>query len=327
MEFEADRMSNIILADDIVAAERRVVLEERSMRVESTPAEILREAIQAAMFTTHPYGKPVIGWREEIAALDRTDALAYYQNFYTPENALLVVAGDIEPAAAIELANQSYGPVARRDPKPKRNRPREPKPTTHRQVSLVDAKVAQQQFLRTYLVPSYRDAQPGEAEALDVLAFMLGRSQTGVLYKTLVMEARIASSVSVNYEGVAVENTRLTLSAMPGPGVSLSQLDDAIEAVIAERLRIGFDLADIERAKRRIVANAVYARDSQMALCRYYGGSLCIGMTIDEIRAWPERMAAVASDDVMNALRRLDKRRCVSGYLLGPEAGACPSPM
>jgi zinc protease len=325
MAFEADRMKNVILTDEIVAPERSVVLEERAMRTENTPAEILGEAVQAALFTTHPYGKPVIGWREEIEGLDRADALAYYERFYTPENALLVVAGDVEPAAAIELASRIYGPIARRDTPPRRQRPREPKPTTHRQVTLADAKVAQPQFQRLHLVPSYGNAAPGEAEALDLLAFLLGRNQTGILYRKLVKEDGIASGVGAGYVGGARDDTRFALAATPKPGICLDRLDAAIESIIGNCLQLGFEAADIDRAKRRLVAGAVYARDNQMAQSRHYGMSLCIGLTIEQIRSWPERIAAVTPEEVMGALRRLDRSRCVSGFLLRSGSAAAAS--
>jgi zinc protease len=325
MAFEADRMKNIVVTDEIVAPERRVVLEERAMRTESAPAAILGEAVQAALFTTHPYGKPVIGWWEEIEGLDRADALAYYERFYTPENALLVIAGDVEPAAAIELASRIYGPIARRGTPPRRHRPREPKPTTHRQVTLADARVAQPQFQRVHLVPSYGNAGPGEAEALDLLAFLLGRNQTGVLYRKLVKEDDIASGVGGGYRGGARDDTRFTLAATPKPGICLDRLDAAIETVIGNCLHLGFYPGDIDRAKRRLVASAVYARDNQMTQSRYYGMSLSIGLTIDQIKSWPERIAAVTPEQVMHALRRLDRTRCVSGFLLRSGAAALSS--
>jgi zinc protease len=325
MAFEADRMKNLVLTDAIVAPERSVVLEERAMRTEGAPAAILGEAVQAALFTTHPYGKPVIGWREDIEGLDRADALAYYERFYTPENALLVVAGDVEPAAAIELASRIYGPIARRGTPPRRHRPREPKPTAHRQVTLADARVAQPQFQRVHLVPSYGNAGPGEAEALDLLAFLLGRNQTGVLYRKLVKESDIASGVGAGYRGAARDDTRFALSATPKPGICLDRLDAAIEAILGNCLHLGFDPADIDRAKRRLVASAVYARDNQMTQGRHYGMWLSIGLTVDQIKSWPERIAAVTPEQLMRALRRLDRTRCVSGFLLRSGAAALSS--
>jgi zinc protease len=322
MEYEADRMKNLVLTEEVVGAERRVVLEERLMRTESNPGQILGEALQAACFTTHAYGKPIIGWRDEIRGLAQEDALDYYRRFYTPENALLIVAGDVEPVRAIDLARQFYGDLQRHDVPPVRVRPSEPAPTTQRQVSLADPKVGQPQFLRIHLVPSYGNAEPGEAEALHVLSLVLGRAQTGALYRSLVLKDGIASGVGASYVGTARDQTRFVLHAVPKPGVALERLDAAIEAVIQHHRGSGFDSADIARAKKRLTANALYARDSHMSLSQLYGRAMCIGLTVDAIQQWPDRIASVTSEDLLRALRRLDRATCVSGRLLRSESEA-----
>ncbi|MGH6839851.1 MAG: M16 family metallopeptidase, partial [Methylocella sp.] len=161
MEYEADRMKNLVLTGEVVLTERDVVLEERRMRTESDPSHQLGEAVQAALFTQHPYGKPIIGWSHEIESLERADALAYYERFYTPENAILVVAGDVEAKDVIARAEKWYGPVPARGEPPKRFRPREPEPRAHRLVTLFDEKVEQPSHQVVFLVPSYKSAAPG----------------------------------------------------------------------------------------------------------------------------------------------------------------------
>ncbi|MGH6820122.1 MAG: M16 family metallopeptidase, partial [Methylocella sp.] len=156
MEYEADRMKNLVFTDEVVGPERDVVLEERRMRTDSDPSNQLNEAVQAALFTQHPYGKPIIGWSHEIESLERADALAYYDRFYTPENAILVVAGDVDAKDVVGLAEKSYGLVPARGEPPKRFRPREPEPRAHRLVTLVDEKVEQPSHQSVFLVPSYR---------------------------------------------------------------------------------------------------------------------------------------------------------------------------
>ena len=319
MEYEADRMKNLVLTDEVVAPERNVVEEERRMRTDSDPGEILDEAVQAALYTTHPYGKPVIGWAHEIEGLDRTDAFKYYERFYTPENAILIVAGDVDPQATIELARQVYGPVPPFGAPPQRVRPQEPRPTTHRQVSLADEKVEQPRFQRLHLVPSYRTAAPGEAEALEVLAFLLGGGQTSVLFKTLVMQDKVAVAAGTHYMGTALDETRFFLYAVPVPGVSLEQLDAAIEAVVARVIEHGFDETALARAKTRLIAEAIYARDSQMTLANWYGASLTTGLTLEDIAAWPDRIETVTAEDVRKAAAYLDRKLGVSGYLLPVE--------
>jgi zinc protease len=322
MDYEADRMKNLVLTDEVVAPERNVVLEERRMRTDSDPAEILDEAMQAAVFSSHPYGKPVIGWQHEIESLGRQDAFDYYERFYTPENAILIVAGDVDPQATIALAKDIYGPIPPFGTAPARRRPQEPKPTTHRQVSLTDEKVEQPRYQRMHLVPSYRTAKPGEAEALEVLSHLLGGGQTSVLFKTLVMQDKIAVAAGTHYMGTSLDETRFFLYAMPVPGVSLEQLDAAIEAVIRKAATDGFAEADVTRAKTRLVAEAIYARDSQTTLANWYGSSLTTGLTLKDIAEWPDRIEAVTAEDVKAAVGLLDRRRGVSGYLLPAESTA-----
>lgn len=320
MEYEADRMKNLTLTDEVVAPERNVVLEERRMRTDSDPSEILDEAMGAAVYSTHPYGKPVIGWEHEIESLDRHDAFQYYERFYTPENAILIVAGDVEPKAALALAEQVYGPVPPFGEAPRRNRPREPRPTTHRLVTLVDEKVEQPRFQRMHLVPSYRTAQPGQAEAFEVLAYLLGGGQTSVLFKSLVMGERLAVAAGAHYMGTALDETRFFIYAVPAPGVSLETIDAAVDKIIVRLAAVGVEEADIARAKTRLVAEAIYARDSQTQLANWYGASLSTGLSLVDIEAWPERIEAVTAADVAAILPLLERRRGVSGYLL--EAGS-----
>jgi zinc protease len=320
MEYEADRMKNLVLTDEVVGPERDVILEERRMRTDSDPSNQLNEAVQAALFTQHPYGKPIIGWSHEIEGLERTDALAYYDRFYTPENAVLVVAGDVAPRDAIGLAEQYYGPVPARGEPPKRFRPREPEPRAHRLVTLFDEKVEQPSHQSVFLVPSYKSAAPGEAEALEVLAHLLGGSQTSLLFKTLVMDGKLAVAAGAHYQGTAVDATRFYVFAVPAKGVGLTTIDAAIDAVIARVATLGIDEPELRRAKTRLVAEAVYAQDNQATLALWYGSSLAAGLRLADVARWPERIEAVTPDDIKKAALWLDKRRSVTGFLLPTES-------
>ncbi len=316
MDYEADRMANLVLTDEVVAPERDVVLEERRMRTDSDPADLLNEAVQAALFTRHPYGTPVIGWTSDIEGLGRADALAYYQRFYAPENAILVVAGDVEAAAVIDLAKSVYGAIPARGEAPQRVRVREPDLQAHRLVTLCDPKVEQPSYQTVFIVPSYRTAAPGEGEALEVLAHYLGGGQASLLFKTLVVDKKIAVSAGAYYAGTALDDTRFYAYATPAPGISLETLDAEVEKIIAEVARHGVNEADLARAKTRLVADAIYAQDSQVALAQWYGGSLAAGLTLAEIFSWPERIEAVSAADVVKAVRWLDRKRSVTGFLL-----------
>jgi zinc protease len=321
MEFEADRMRNLVLTDEVVSPERDVVLEERRMRTDNDPSAQLDEAVQATLFAHHPYGTPIIGWNHEIESLNREDALNYYNRFYTPENAIVIVAGDVEADEALRLAKNTYGAIPARAEPPSRSRAKEPPHRAHRLVTLTDEKVEQPSHEQVFLVPSYKTAAPGEAEALETLAHMLGGGPTSALYETLVVEKKVAVSVGAYYLGSAVDDTRLWVYATPAPGVSLNDLDAAIDEVLRSFAERPIDAEHLRRAKTRLVADAIYAKDSQASLARWYGEALATGRTIEDVAAWPDRMEAVTADDVTAAARKwLDRRRSVTGFLLPTEA-------
>ena len=322
MEYEADRMTNLVLSDEVVAPERDVVLEERRMRTDSDPSAELSEAVQAALFAHHPYGTPIIGWGHEIETLGREDALAYYERFYTPENAILVVAGDVQPADVEKLARETYGKIPARGAPPVRRRPQEPPARARRHVSLADEKVEQPTYERVYVVPSARTAEPGEAEALEVMSHLLGAGQSSRLYKQLVIDKAVAVAAGAYYMSSSLDATRLWVYGVPAEDVSLDDFDVAIDGVIADFIANPPGDKEFERAKTRLVADAVYAQDSQVALARWYGAALAIGETIEDVSGWTARIEAVTPEAVVAAARKwLDKRRAVTGYLL-PEATA-----
>ena len=325
MGFEADRMKNLVLTDAVVNPERDVVLEERRMRTDSDPSAQLGEAVQSALFPHHPYGTPVIGWTHEIETLGRQDALDYYARFYTPENAVLIVAGDVAADEVKALAEKHYGKLKARGAPPVRQRRQEPEPHAHRLVTLADEKVEQPSHQRVYLAPSYATAKPGEAEALEVLAHLLGGGQGSLLYKKLVLEKHEAVAAGAYYMGSALDRTRFWIYAVPAEGVALETLDTAMDAVIADFIAQGVPADHLERAKTRLVADAIYAQDNQSALARWYGAALTTGMSVRDIQEWPARIEAVALADIQAAARCwLDRRRAVTGHLLqaAPAAAA-----
>ncbi len=317
MEFEADRMTGLVLTDDVVLPELQVVLEEQNTRVANNPGARLGEQVAAALYLNHPYGRPVIGWRHEIEQLNREEALAFYRHFYTPNNAVVVVAGDVTAPEVKALAEETYGKVERRSEIGPRVRPKEPTPEAVRHVTLADPRVAQPSLQRSYLVPSYATAKPGEAEAIDVLAHVLGSGSTSRLYRTLVAEKNLATSAGAWYQGSALDLSRFGLYASPKPGTSLPQLEDAIDAVVAAIVDQGITPEELARAKTRLIADVVYDQDNQSTLARSYGTALTTGMSVESVRSWPDRIRAVTADAVHEAARRfLDKRRSVTGYLV-----------
>jgi zinc protease len=322
MEFEADRMTGLVLTDENVLPERDVVLEERRSRTDNDPAAQLSEATQAALFVNHPYGRPIIGWEHEIRALNREDALAFYRRFYAPNNAILVVAGDVTPEQVRPLAENSYGKIPAQPGIKPRVRPVEPPPLAHRRVVLADPRVRQPQFSRYYLVPSYRLAKQGEAEALDVLSHILGSGSLSRLYRALVAEKEIAANAGAWYSGTALDAARFGVYATPRPGTSLEKLEAEIDAVVARVAADGVSQPELERAKTRLIADTIYAQDNQARLARMYGAGLTTGLTVEDIDGWPDRIRTVSAEAVRQAARTwLELRRAVTGHLTPPPAG------
>ena len=317
MEFESDRMTGLVLTDDVVKPERDVVLEEYNMRVANNPSARLEEQMEAALYLNHPYGRPVIGWRQEIEKLNREDALAFYRRFYTPNNAILIVAGDVTAEEVKTLAEETYGKVKRITEIAPRVRPQEPVHESPRTVTLADPRVNQPSVQRLYLAPSYTTAKANEAEALDLLAHILGRGSNSRLYQALVLDKGIAVNAGAGFQGTAVDYARLNVFGSPKPGTSLQQIEEGIDAVIAEIADKGVSDDELERSKNRLIADAVYAQDSQTTLARWYGAALTTGGTVAQVQSWPDRIRAVSAEAVQAAARQwLDKRRSVTGYLI-----------
>jgi len=317
MDFEADRMTGLQLTDAVVLPERDVILEEQNQRVANNPRARLGEQIDAALFLNHPYGKPVIGWRHEMEHLSRDDAIGFYRRFYAPNNAVVVVAGDVEPAEALKFAEDTYGKLPRHANILPRQRPQEPPPVAVRSLTLADARVEEPILQRAYLVPSFRTAKPGQSEALEVLAHILGNGSNSRLYRVLVMDKRVAVSAGAWYESAAFDLAKFDLSAAPREGVALPQLEADINTVLAELIANGVTAEELERAKSRMIADAVYTQDSQVSMARWYGSALMTGASVEDVRHWPDRIHAVTAADVQQAARLwLDKRRSVTGYLI-----------
>ncbi len=317
MAFEADRMTGLVLTDNVVEPELKVVLEEQYMRVANNPGARLGEQMDAALYLNHPYGRPVIGWRHEIEKLDRDDALAFYRRFYSPNNAIVVAAGDVTPNEVKADAEETYGKVADRAPTNPRQRPMESVPEAPRTVTLADARVEQPSISREYLVPSETTAKSGESEALDVLAHVLGSGEDCRLYRTLVVDKGIALDAGAYYSGTALDYAEFDVYGSPKPGISLHDVEAGIDGVLDDVIDHGISADELDRAKTRLIADAVYAQDNQVTLARLYGSALATGQTVDMVRAWPDGIRAVTSDQVQQAARTwLDRRRSVTGYLV-----------
>ncbi len=322
MGYEADRITGLVLTDAVVRPELNVVLEEQNMRVANNPSGRLSEQMDAALYLNHPYGRPVIGWRPEIERLDRDDALAFYRRFYTPNNAIVVVAGDVAAAEVKADAEDTYGKVAVRAEIAPRHRPQEPPQEAPRTVTLADARVEQPSVSRYYLVPSRTTAKAGESEALEVLAHVLGGGTNSRLYRALVVEQGVALNAGAYYSGTALDYGKFGVYGSPKPGNTLHTVEAAIDAVLADVSEHGITADELDLAKNRLIADAVYAQDNQATLARWYGSALATGQTVEQVRNWPEGIRAVTADAVRQAARAwLDRRSSVTGYLVNSLPG------
>jgi zinc protease len=317
MAFEADRITGLVLTDDVVRPELNVVLEEQNMRVANNPNSRLAEQMDAALYLNHPYGRPTIGWRPEIESLDRNDALAFYRRFYTPNNAVVVIAGDVTSEEVKADAEETYGKIARRADIAPRQRPKEPPQEAPRTVTLADARVEQPSVNRYYLAPARTTAKPGESEALEVLAHVLGSGSNSRLYRALVVEQGVALNAGAYYSGAALDYGKFGVFGSPQQGKTLHDVEAAIDAVLSDVSEHGVTADELDLAKNRLIADAVYAQDNQATLARWYGAALATGETVDMVRDWPEAIRAVTADAVREAARTwLNSKASVTGYLV-----------
>jgi len=317
MAMEADRMANLRLSEEDVTTERKVILEERRSRVDNDPSSILQEQMMAALYTKHPYGIPIIGWAHEVSALDREDALSFYKRFYAPNNALLVIAGDVEPDEVRRLADETFGKLPPHGAMNGRSRPQEPEHSAPMRVELEDARAGRMTVQRYYHAPSYASAAPGEAESLDLLMRIAASGPVSRLYKRLVIEQKTAASAGGWYSDSGLDAGRLAFYAVGAEKISPAELERAIDSVIAELRDCGVAQAELDRARSAYLAEFVYTSDSQSRMARHYGWRLATGMTVADVETWPERLKQVTVEDIRDvAVKYLLEKNSVTGILV-----------
>ncbi|KPA20509.1 putative zinc protease AlbF [Shimia sp. SK013] len=320
MRMESDRMVNLRLQEHEVATEREVIIEERNQRVENNPGALFREQLSAAQYQNHRYGVPVIGWRHEMEALSLQDARSFYDTFYAPNNAILLVAGDVDPLAVKALAEQYYGVLPANPDLPERVRPQEPPQISPRRMTYKDPRVAQPYVTRSYLAPERNPGDQETAAALTLLAEILGGGQTSVLSQKLQFEQKKVVYAASWYNGTSLDATTFDFVVVPVPGVSLQEAEDAMDAVVVEFIETGVDAEQLARIKMQLRASEIYERDNVSSLANRYGRSLTAGLTIADIQAWSDILQAVTEDDIIAAAKQVfDDRRSVTGWLMGQE--------
>ncbi len=324
MGMEADRMVNLKLTEKEVLTERNVILEERRSRIDNNPSAMLDEQMDAALYLNHPYKIPIIGWEREMARLSQEDALTFYKHYYAPNNAILIVSGDVTLDEVMRLAEGTYGKIpANPQVTGRRERPGEPPHIAPRRVDLKDPRAGTPSLSRYYYAPSYTTAPEGDAAALDILVKIIASGATSRLYKKLVVEQQVASSTQGWYSGTGLDSGKIAITAIAADGVDLARIEKAMDDVLEDVRKNGVTEPELQRAKSTFLADYIYESDNQATLARRYGWALTAGRTIAQVEAWPGEIAKVTLDDIKRAAGRyLDIRQSVTGTLVPAPADA-----
>ena len=321
MQMEADRMVGLKLTEADALTERDVIIQERAQRTDSEPSALLGEQMDAALYMNHPYGRPVIGWKHEMEALTREDAVAFYKANYAPNNAILVVAGDVTVDQVKAMAEKHFGGLAASDAIVPRLRPSEPPQLAPRRIDMVDERVSEPYVTRAYLAPERNPGDQKKAAAMVLLSELLGGNPTtSVLARALQFDAQIAVYAGAGYDGTSIDESSLQITVVPLPGVTLADAEAALDRVLAGFLTDGVDAGEFARIKAQVRAADIYAADSTQGLAQKYGAALTVGLTVADVQDWPKVLAAVTAEDVMAVAREvLVPEQSVTGWLSGQE--------
>jgi zinc protease len=323
MTMEADRMKALLVPEEEFESERSVVIEERRQRTENDPRSFFSEYMDASLFVNHPYGKPIIGWMKEVEAVKREAVIDFHDKYYAPNNAILVVSGDITAEALKPLAEKTYGLIPAKDI-PERHWPDVPPLVGRPVLTLHHRAVREPTFERIYRVPSYNQSKE-EALAFQVLEEILGGGPSTRLYRALVVEQKKAVNIRFNYRGDAFSYGSITVNAVPTPGVTMADLELALDATLRDFAGNGVGDAELLAAKQRLMDQAIYARDSLSGPAMIVGRSMISGTPLEDIENWPALIAGVTAEQVKDvAVRYLapgadESNSYVTGYIF-PEA-------
>lgn len=316
MAMEADRLQNLEINDAHAARELKVITEERNMRVENNAADLLGEQIDAITFMNHPYRQPLIGWAEDMATFTAADAKAFFKKYYRASNMVLVVAGDIDKGAVQRLAQHYYGGLPAGEAVT-RHWPKEPPLRLTRHATMEDDKAREPRLLRQYVAPSVNDGVTDLAMPLALLSQYLGGSSTSLLYRSLVIEQKLASNVFASYDPLDIGPATLRIWAVPAQGVSLEQLEKALDDVLENALGQLPSDDDVLRAKTQLKAEVIYAQDGLEPLAQLMGQLYAIGKDEQYFYGWSDAVGAVRATDMLDAAQRvLNPSRRITGFLL-----------
>lgn len=324
MQMESDRMNNLAITAEDVDTERQVIIEERNQRTENNAGALANEQFRVAQFQNHRYGVPIIGWKHEMEELDMQDALDFYDRHYAPNNAVLVVAGDVDPENVLALARTYYGVIPAEPEVAERMRPEEPPQRAERRITYVDPRVSQPYLIRSYLAPERDPGAQEEAAALVYLAELLGGSSfTSDLGKALQFDTQTAVFTNAGYSGSSLDDTTFSMAVVPAEGVTLSQAEAAMDDVITNFIASDIDPARMDSIRMQLRASEVYALDNTSGLARRYGAALTQSLTVEDVQAWPDILQAVTVDDIKSVAEKVFNRdQAVTGWVVANQEEA-----
>jgi zinc protease len=316
MELEAERMAGLQPPEKDFEREKQVILEERRMRVDNSPVALFAEQLQAALYLHHPYGTPIIGWPEEMRALNRDDVMEYHRRFYHPSNMLLVLSGDIAVEEARDLVERYYAPIADEGENVP-PRVEEPQQLAPRRVTMRHAQIQQAQWNVTYLVPSFgwkRD----DAQILPMMVaeYVLGGSKTSRLYRRLVEREKLASEVYVSHNPYAQGPGEFSIDVTPLKVENIPAIEKAVQEELAMLKTQPPSEDELARAKTQLIASSIYAQDGLQLMAKIVAHLVLNGLPPDYYYEWPELIKKIKGNAVSASLKALDADWSVTGELL-----------
>ncbi len=303
-ELEADRMANLRLNDESFAKEIQVVMEERRMRTEDNPQSVAYEQLLSVAYQAHPYRHPVIGWMDDLENMKPQDARDWYGRWYAPNNAVLVVAGDVQPAEIIALAKQQFGPLVKKN-LPERKPQAEPVSRGEKRLT-VKAPAKLPSVLMAWHAPALRDMDKENMPwALQVLAGILDGHDSARLKKHLVKEERLAVDAGASYDMLARGPGMFYAEGTPAESKTPQELEKAIKAEIARIQNEGVSESELRRVKAQVIAADVYQRDSIFYQAMQLGELATLGLPLDLMNARVSKIKAVTAEQVKEAAKWL----------------------
>ncbi|MCX7171500.1 MAG: pitrilysin family protein [Proteobacteria bacterium] len=327
MALEADRMANLKLDAKEFAQEIKVVMEERRLRTEDDPQSLLHEAMNAVAFQAHPYRRPVIGWMNDLENMTYRDAQDWYRRWYVPNNATLVVVGDVDHLATFRLAEQHYGGIPRRL-LPQRRPLVEPPQLGAKRLS-VKAPAKLPQLAMAWKVPRLKDVERDrEPYALEMLAALLDGHDASRLSKHLVRGQKIAQTASAGYDSMLRGEAQFILEGQPAEAHTVADLEAALRTEIRRIQEEGVSAEELARVKTQSIASQIYKRDSMMAQAMEIGSAEAVGISWRDIDRILDRIRNVTTQEVQEVARKYfqDERLTIAVLDPQPLAGTAVKP-